>query len=679
MRGVDPQILEDTAGVFSIKAVNYDPGARVHVLWLHGYTDWPVSSQVSQELKNRSKWIANEVAGGLRKEANAPAMFVKRLKQLRAEKVVVEASKKQESEALRNKMDRINTAKEKFQAFIDEVNEARHQVQADVQKDREKQVADVATRQPLTNAKLIEHPEILNGRLLKIPLDGMASRKRVVSLQNPLSDEELVAETTEAEVCIARFESQIGSASGEKGVGAVSLSAKASYADQNKYEITRRKNQDIRELVKMKVDAEISGVSLIHSEDLALLPAVEGKLLAMAAKQGDMRTKALGMFLETYGSHVCSHVVVGGVCKTKQSFQASVEVGSIVVQEAAHHQFATSASAAGEFVGMNGVGKAGGCVDLKTDDSYGRQVRGDTWGSMVQDLFQVWARRYLNLPKSIGSFDSQDRLEEQLNKELDKQRAAMIKVEDCDRMAGEKGDSCMLARQRLLLRYQQLLNAALEETLVWLRTGRHAIAFNAATMENNVWGEIARQASHGEGIVSSNSAASSPPVVTVNAANVLGTGAAFSGVVVSSFDDYQDEVELATATAVTIVLDLYLASGSRPLWWSTVISAIFVESTMMAATEGEKAAKAQRLADEKLWVTRIATLLRVIMQHADPDWDRYGRLSENIDSILSISLSRQEFDEVVQDEAAAKALDDLDICREDHAYLSNILDPDNSE
>ena len=69
-------------------------------------------------------------------------MFVKRLKQLRAEKVVVEASKKQESEALRNKMDRINTAKEKFQAFIDEVNEARHQVQADVQKDREKQVAE---------------------------------------------------------------------------------------------------------------------------------------------------------------------------------------------------------------------------------------------------------------------------------------------------------------------------------------------------------------------------------------------------------------------------------------------------------------------------------------------------------------------------------------------------------
>ena len=60
--------------------------------------------------------------------------------------LVVEASKKQESEALRNKMDRINTAKEKFQAFIDEVNEARRQVEADVQKKREKLSGSVLTK-----------------------------------------------------------------------------------------------------------------------------------------------------------------------------------------------------------------------------------------------------------------------------------------------------------------------------------------------------------------------------------------------------------------------------------------------------------------------------------------------------------------------------------------------------
>ena len=101
MRGVDPQILEDTAGVFSIKAVNYDPGARVHVSFspreiaagfvraarscgsmatrtgqchrrrattgAHVYC-FENDREVSQELKNRSKWIANEVAGGLRKD-----------------------------------------------------------------------------------------------------------------------------------------------------------------------------------------------------------------------------------------------------------------------------------------------------------------------------------------------------------------------------------------------------------------------------------------------------------------------------------------------------------------------------------------------------------------------------------------------------------------------------------
>ncbi|CAJ1426689.1 unnamed protein product, partial [Effrenium voratum] len=109
-----------------------------------------------------------------------------------------------------------------------------------------------------------------------------------------------------------------------------------------------------------------------------------------------------------------------------------------------------------------------------------------------------------------------------------------------------------------------------------------------------------------------------------------------------------------------------------------VISAIFVESTMMAAKEGEIAAKAQRLADERLWATRIATLLRVIMRHSDEEWED-DKLSDHLDSILAIQLSRKDFDTVVQDEEAAKALDELDICREDHQYLSNILDPDNSE
>jgi len=105
-----------------------------------------------------------------------------------------------------------------------------------------------------------------------------------------------------------------------------------------------------------------------------------------------------------------------------------------------------------------------------------------------------------------------------------------------------------------------------------------------------------------------------------------------------------------------------------------VISAIFVEKTMMAAVKDEKVEKAKRLLDENLWVTRIAKLLRAIMRHADPEWD--GKLSEDVDSILEVSLSDKEFSALVQDSDAAKALDELDVSREDWQYLSRILDPE---
>lgn len=105
-----------------------------------------------------------------------------------------------------------------------------------------------------------------------------------------------------------------------------------------------------------------------------------------------------------------------------------------------------------------------------------------------------------------------------------------------------------------------------------------------------------------------------------------------------------------------------------------VISAIFVEKTLQAAVKDEKVEKAKRLLDSDLWVTRIAKLLRTIMRGHDPEWD--GKLSEDVDSILEVSLSEKEFSALVQDEDAAKALDDLDVSREDRGYLAAILDPD---
>jgi len=107
-----------------------------------------------------------------------------------------------------------------------------------------------------------------------------------------------------------------------------------------------------------------------------------------------------------------------------------------------------------------------------------------------------------------------------------------------------------------------------------------------------------------------------------------------------------------------------------------VISAIFVESTMVAAMALETCKKKARLQDEKLWNTRITTLVRRIME-VSPDHAMPGRMSENVEEIHGISVEGAVIDKVIHDPAAVQALNDLDIDPEDHQYLSDILDPDN--
>jgi len=107
-----------------------------------------------------------------------------------------------------------------------------------------------------------------------------------------------------------------------------------------------------------------------------------------------------------------------------------------------------------------------------------------------------------------------------------------------------------------------------------------------------------------------------------------------------------------------------------------VISAIFVESTMVAAMALENSRKKARLQDEKLWNTRITTLVKRIMA-VSHDHDVPERMSDAVAEIHSISVDRDVIDRVVHDAAAIQALNDLDIDPEDHAHLSDILDPDN--
>eukprot|EP00928_Gymnodinium_smaydae_P032047 TRINITY_DN23324_c0_g1_i1.p1 TRINITY_DN23324_c0_g1~~TRINITY_DN23324_c0_g1_i1.p1 ORF type:complete len:566 (+),score=93.12 TRINITY_DN23324_c0_g1_i1:69-1766(+) len=107
-----------------------------------------------------------------------------------------------------------------------------------------------------------------------------------------------------------------------------------------------------------------------------------------------------------------------------------------------------------------------------------------------------------------------------------------------------------------------------------------------------------------------------------------------------------------------------------------VISAIFVESTMCAATALQQKKKKARLQDDNLWATRIATLVKRLMVISN-DGALPEKMSDALELIYALDVPGSRIDELVKDPEAIAALGDLDIDPEDHDYLSDFLDPDN--
>jgi len=106
-----------------------------------------------------------------------------------------------------------------------------------------------------------------------------------------------------------------------------------------------------------------------------------------------------------------------------------------------------------------------------------------------------------------------------------------------------------------------------------------------------------------------------------------------------------------------------------------VISAIFVESTMNAASALDRAEKNARLADRELWNTRITTLIRAMVEVSELETPT-GKLSDASDDIFYVQIKSKLIDELVELEHVKDALDDLDINPDDHKQLSELLDPD---
>lgn len=115
-----------------------------------------------------------------------------------------------------------------------------------------------------------------------------------------------------------------------------------------------------------------------------------------------------------------------------------------------------------------------------------------------------------------------------------------------------------------------------------------------------------------------------------------------------------------------------------------VISAIFVQATLAAAEEIALKKRRMRLEDEVRWATHLWALLEVLMKHARCDDEAKigltpGSFLEQINEMSAMEFDRALFDKVLLEEkSAVLALDGLDIDPQDHRYLSDILDPDNS-
>lgn len=109
-----------------------------------------------------------------------------------------------------------------------------------------------------------------------------------------------------------------------------------------------------------------------------------------------------------------------------------------------------------------------------------------------------------------------------------------------------------------------------------------------------------------------------------------------------------------------------------------VISAIFVESTMQAAQQLVLAQKQIRLDDTKLWKENVSTLMKCFMDHCDLEPEDTADVKNQLEKMMAYPLEPDLFGEWIKDERVIYALKQLDIEPDDHAYLFDILDCDNS-
>jgi Ca2+-binding EF-hand superfamily protein len=107
-----------------------------------------------------------------------------------------------------------------------------------------------------------------------------------------------------------------------------------------------------------------------------------------------------------------------------------------------------------------------------------------------------------------------------------------------------------------------------------------------------------------------------------------------------------------------------------------VISAMFVESTLAAASSLQRKHKQERLSDAMVWSTRISVLIRKLFEYHGVVLE--GSLSENLSRLAREPVTEDEFNLFIRDSEVGKVLGELEIYEADRMVLFGILDNDNT-
>jgi len=114
-----------------------------------------------------------------------------------------------------------------------------------------------------------------------------------------------------------------------------------------------------------------------------------------------------------------------------------------------------------------------------------------------------------------------------------------------------------------------------------------------------------------------------------------------------------------------------------------VISAIFVENTLSSASEISSKKRREKLEDPERWAVNVCELLQALLKDSHPELPDLNGLEEGDCDELLYDIQQAEFSKEVlhrivrSDPKAKEALNKLDIDPCDHAFLPDILDPQN--